>query len=115
MVAEGEDHKITFDKLVTGDLAGLTVTNDSRLLLGNEAHLIDGFFGTYFVDNTNKSVCDSNEDKKEIFIRANIDNHEGKDKIDKIKDGKSIAENNLRDGVLVFTGGGINFTMFDFI
>ena len=85
LVAESVDDEVAFDYLGLVDLNRFAVSDDGRFLLGNEAHFVDGFFGTNFVDNADESVRYGDEDKKEIFVSADRDNHQGEDEIDKIK------------------------------
>ena len=46
-------------------------------------------------------VLDSNKNKKKIFVRTNRKNHNSKDNIDKIEDGKSVTGNNLANRVVL--------------
>ena len=95
LVAEGEDEEIAFDDVVLVDLDRLAITNDSGLLLGDEAHFVDGAFSADFVDDTNQSVRNGDEDEEEVLIRADGENHEGEDEIDEIEDGESVFEDDF--------------------
>ena len=81
--------------MVLVDLDWLAVTNDSGLLLGDEAHFVDGAFGADFVDDTNEGVCDGDEDEEEVLVRADGENHESEDEIDEIEDGESVFEDDF--------------------
>lgn len=76
LVAKRIDEKIAFDDLVLINLNGFAISYYCGFLLGNQTHLVDGFFGADFIDDTDKGVCDSDENKKKVFEGADHQNHE---------------------------------------
>ena len=90
LVAEAIDEEVTFDDVGLVDLEGFAVSNDGGLLLGDEFELVDSAFGADFVDDADESVSDGDEEKKEIFVGANRDNHEGKDEIDEVENREGV-------------------------
>ena len=88
LVAEREDHEVTLDDLVSGDLTGLAVTDDRGLLLGQETHFVDGAFGANFVDDADQSVGDGDEDEEKVFVGANQDDKDGQDEVDEVEEGE---------------------------
>ena len=102
LVAETKDKEIAFDYLIGGDLTRLTITDDGWLLFGENSKFVDGFFGADFINNANEGVGDGNENKKEVFVGANGDNHESENEVDEIEDGKGVPEDDFGNGVLGF-------------
>ena len=102
LVAEAKDKKVVFDYLIGGDLARFAVADDGGLLFREDSKFIDSFLGANFVDDANESVGDGDENKKEVFVGANGDNHEGEDEVDEVEDGEGVSEDNFGEGVLGF-------------
>ena len=114
LVAEREDEEVAFDNLVLVDLDGFAVSDDGGLLLGGEAHFVDGAFGADFVDDTNQGVRDGDEDKEEVLVRADGQNHEGEDEVDEVEDGEGVFEDDFWDGASGFLRGAVDFALGDF-
>ena len=51
LVAQRKHQEIALHDIRGGDLTGLAISDDRRLLLGLEAHFVNGFLGTNFVDD----------------------------------------------------------------
>ena len=93
------------------NLDSLSFPNNGGLLFGAKAHFVDGALGADAVDDTDQSVRNGDEDKEEVLIGANRDNHEGKDEVDEVEDGKGVRQDDFADGVLVFGGGAVDATI----
>jgi len=113
LVTKREDEEVAFDDLVLEDLANLSFPDDGRLLLGEEAHFVNGSFRTDAIDDADAGVSDSDEDEEEVFVGANGDNHEGKDEVDEVENRKGISEDNPADGVGVFMRDMVNPALLD--
>ena len=113
LITEREDEKIAFDDLVLRNLSSFSVSDNSRLLLGDKTHFVDGFFGADAVDDADTSIGDGDEDEEKVFIGTNRDNHEGKDEVDEIKNSQSVGEDNFADRIAGFFGGAVDFTLFN--
>ena len=59
LVADRADDEVTFDDLVLRDLPGASFPDDGGILLGDEAHFVDGALGANAVDDADESVGDS--------------------------------------------------------
>ena len=88
--------------------------DDSRALLGDKAHFVDGFFGADFVDDTNEGVGDSDKDKEEIFVAADNQDHYGEDEVDEVEDGEGVSGDNSADRVGLLFGWAVDFALLDF-
>jgi len=95
-------------------LESFPFSNYGRLLLSDETHFVYGEFGADAVDDTDKGIGDSDEDKKKVFVGTDRDNHEGKYEVDEVKNRESVSKNNPPNGGLVFARGLINFALGDF-
>ena len=100
--------------MVLGDLAGLAVSDDGGLLLGEEAHFVDGAFGADAVDDADTGVSDGDKDEEEIFVGANRDNHEGEDEVDEVENGEGVPEDDSADGIGILGRSTINLALLDF-
>ena len=90
LVAEAEDHEISLDEVFRANLDGFVISNNSRVLLGEKFHLVDGAFGADFVDDGDESVGDGDKDEEEVFIRADDENHRCEDEVDEVEDRESV-------------------------
>ena len=114
LVAEREYYEVAFDDLVSRDLDGFAVTDDGGFLLGGEAHFVDSFLGTDFVDDTDKGVRDGDEDEEEVFIGADHEDHDGEDEVDEVKDSEGVSQDDFWDSVLGFLRGAVDFALGSF-
>ena len=75
LVAEREDEFVARFDVFRHNLGDFTIYDEFGALLGEELKLVDNFFGAGFVDDANQGVLDGDEDKKDVFVRANKNNH----------------------------------------
>ncbi len=113
LITEAENKEVAFDDLVLVDLALFAISDHSGAFFGEEAHFVDGFFGADAVDDADKSVCDGNEDKEEVFVGANRDNHEGEDEVYEVENREGVFEDDFRDGVFGVFGRLVDLSLLD--
>ena len=115
LIAQRKYNQVALYNVCGGGLKSFAVSNYRGLLLGDEAHFIDSFFGADFVDNANQSICDGDKDKEEVLVTADKEDHNGEDKVDKVEDGKGISSDDTADGIRLFFRGVVDLALPDFL
>ena len=113
LIAKRKNKKITLNDISLRNLNGFAFSDDSGVLFREEAHFVDDFFGTNFVNDADESIENSNREKEHVFIGANAKNHDSKNKIDEVENRKSVSSDDFGDRIRVAKIGVINFTLFN--
>ena len=95
-------------------MEGLAVADDGGALFGDQFQFVDGALGADFVGDADEGVGDGDEDKEEVFVRADEDNHHREDEVDEVENGEGVSQDNSADGVGGFSLGFVDFALPDF-